>query len=828
MTTPTPATGASGLARLCEAAARAWYSFPVQLVGLHLRQNHLLLALWTLLALFLADVVGAKFGLRYLFLEPEYGGRVGPASFFAVGLGLGGLVMTWNLTTYLLTARYFPFLATLARPFSKYCVNNAAVPLAFLAFYGWRLRAFLRSELAYGEGQFAGAAGAVVAGVAVVIAAYVAYFRLTNRDIASYPALGDLLRGRARPARRPVPPGHRGVDVERVLSGERAWRVDVYLTERLRARRTRPIAHYSPGLLLRVFRQNHLNALVLQGVILAGLLAAGLGIDHAWARVPAGASLLVIFSVVAAVAGAVTYWFHAWRTTIFLAGLLAVNLYTARDWFTYRNRAYGLDYSGPLPTYSYDRLVALAEPAAVAADRDSMRLVLERWRARTGEERPRMVLLCVSGGGLKATYWTTHVLQQAHRATAGRFLPHTALISGASGGMIGAAYVRELALRQNATRRRRAAPDGDGGRADGAGSGSPRRDCRPGPRERLRGDWGDPACAPGAVTDLADARYLERTGRDLLNSVGFALVTRDLLPTAGAFEYAGERHRKDRAYAFERQLHDNLAGALDKPLGAYEAPERAAEVPMLLLTPSVVNDARRLIVSPLGVRHLMLPPAGVGRTAEFEVDAVDFGALFAATHPERLAFATALRMNATYPYILPNVYLPSEPPVEVMDAGFRDNFGVLEASRFLQVYREWILANTSGVALVQVSTFDKFAADDDPRPEGWISSLLNPLGVAAQMISLQDLQTDETVGLLYDLFGEERFDFVRFAYRPAEGREAASMTFHLTAGEKADIRASIEHPDNVLAMARLRGLLDGRSEVGEALGEAGVRVEGGR
>ena len=793
--------------RLRAGAVRVWYSFPVQLIGLHLRQNHLLLALWTLLALFVADALGTKFGIKYLFLEPEYGGRVGPLSFFVVGLGLGGLVMTWNLTTYLLTARYFPFLATLARPFSKFCINNAAVPLAFLAFYVWRLRAFLRSELAYGGGQLISATAALLAGVAVVIICYVAYFRLTNRDIASYPALGDLLRGRAHPARRPVPPGHRGVDVERVLSGERAWRVDVYLTERLRPRRTRAIGHYSPRLLLRVFRQNHLNALVLQGLILGLLVVAGLGIDHSWARVPAGASLLVIFSVVAAVAGAVTYWFHAWRTTIFLVALLAVNFYTGRDWFTYRNRAYGMDYSAPLPAYSYNRLVELAAPAAVGEDRDSMRAVLERWHARTGQERPRMVLLCVSGGGLKATYWTTHVLQRAQRATGGRLVPHTTLISGASGGMIGAAYFRELAFRQNRLR--------DADRRAGTGAAGRTQEPPPPPDA----DWGAATLPP--VVDATDPRWLEPTGRDLLNSVGFALLTRDLLPTVGTFEHAGQHYRKDRAYAFESQLHENLGGALAKPLSAYEAPERAAEIPMLLLTPSVVNDARRLIISPLGVRHLTIPPAGVGRTAEFEVDAVDFQALFAGTHPERIGFATALRMNATYPYILPNVYLPSEPPVEVMDAGFRDNFGVLEAGRFLQVYREWILANTSGVALVQVSTFDKFAVDEDPQPQGWISSLFNPLGVAAQMISLQDLQTDETVGLLSDLFGAEHFDFVRFAYVPAADREAASMTFHLTAGEKADIRASIDHPDNVAAMEKLQRLLGDTTPVGALLGDGG-------
>ncbi len=36
---------------------------------------------------------------------------------------------------------------------------------------------------------------------------------------------------------------------------------------------------------------------------------------------------------------------------------------------------------------------------------------------------------------------------------------------------------------------------------------------------------------------------------------------------------------------------------------------------------------------------------------------------------------TALRINATFPYVLPNVWLPSKPVIDVMDAGLRDNYG---------------------------------------------------------------------------------------------------------------------------------------------------------
>ncbi len=61
-------------------------------------------------------------------------------------------------------------------------------------------------------------------------------------------------------------------------------------------------------------------------------------------------------------------------------------------------------------------------------------------------------------------------------------------------------------------------------------------------------------------------------------------------------------------------------------------------------------------------------------------------------------------MNATYPYVLPNVHLPSMPGIEVLDAGFRDNYGIVSAVRFIHVFKDWILKNTSGVVMVQISS----------------------------------------------------------------------------------------------------------------------------
>jgi len=112
-----------------------FYSFPIQLLGLHCRNNLLLIFIWFLLMALVTGGFGQVFGIKYLFLTPEYMGEVGFLSFFFLGLSFGGFFITWNLTSYLLDAQLFPFLASLARPFTKFCLNNLLIPVAFLSIY---------------------------------------------------------------------------------------------------------------------------------------------------------------------------------------------------------------------------------------------------------------------------------------------------------------------------------------------------------------------------------------------------------------------------------------------------------------------------------------------------------------------------------------------------------------------------------------------------------------------------------------------------------------------------------------------------------------------
>ncbi len=728
----------------------SFYSFPVQLLLLHVRSHHLLLAMWIILALIISGALGHKLGLWLLFLDPEYLGKVNFWSFFFIGLTFGGFVMTWNLTSYLLSAHYFPFLASLSRPFTKFCYNNFFIPAAFFGYYLGSVLLFqTRFEQLPANTILVNILG-IFSGLGILFLLNGGYFYFTNSDILSFVQKGlipaDLVKG--------VTPGRRDVDIDYIKQDENRIPVRTYLTEVFLPRRVRSVEHYDSAVLMRIFKQNHLNALLVQLLSMLALIALGMLIEVSWSRIPAGASIFILASLLTALLGAIIYWFSSWWVTSLIFVLLFLDFVSGFDSLRAKNKAYGMDYHASPAAYSYTDLMKMCTPDTVAKDIAYTQDILKNWKAkmnRRGIRRPKMVVLCVSGGGLRSATWTMHALQQADSLLDGALMDHTVLITGASGGMIGVAYLRELYL---LSRR-------------------------------------------GAPINYLDSRYMHYISRDLLNAVAFTTVSNDFFLPWASFKLDAHRYRKDRGYIFERQLNENTGRLLNKKLLDYRIPEQQAVIPMMYITPTVVNDGRRMVISPHGVSFMMTAPIGVLQPEAVEIDAVDFGRLLHYQGASNLRYLTALRMNASYPFVLPTVHLPTKPGIELMDAGFRDNYGLLSAARFIQVFHEWIQEHTSGVILVQINTSEKIEIISPSDRKGVISSLFNPLDVAGQLLSLQEFEQDASIGFVFDLLGAERFQVVRFLYRPMQNTKvAAGISFHLSKGEKRSVLQAWQLEEN--------------------------------
>lgn len=725
-----------------------FYTFPVQLFFLHFRKSQLLLLFWLILFLTITGHFMKLFGADGLFLAPEYLGSVNGFGAAIVGIACGVFIMSWNVTTFILHSYRFRFLAATRKPFLKYCLNNAVIPLIFLLIYF--IEAFYystRYEL-IPVATFLFITAAFIGGLFVVILVSFAYFFTADYRIV-----------------RSIQPGviDFNVDGPGVLASDgensRAFglHVSFYAASPLRFRKARDVSHYSLTFLDSIFKRHHFAAMVTILLAFIFLLIIGFFLDHRAFQVPAGASIFIIFAVMTAVVGAMGYFLRSWGLVFIILLYLLFNTLYENNIINISSRAYGIDYKASgRPAYSLATLQTLRTPQKVDADKNNMISILEKWKRRQGEEKPLMIMLNFSGGGLRGASFSMNVLQELDSATGGTLLKKAVIMSGASGGMLSAAYFREL--------------------------------------YRQRQD--------GKKLNLQDKQYLRNISQDLLNPVFSSMIARDFISPTQRFTYNGYSYVKDRGYAFEQKLNANTDGLLDHHIGFYKTAESNAEIPLMILNSVVTRDMKKMIISTQPVSFLMQETDNDSLGATGGPDAIDFAALFHDRSPMDLRLLTALRMNATYPYILPAVWLPTSPVINVMDAGLRDNFGQETSLRFMNVFKDWIDANTRGVLIIEMRS-KKIGSWDDPYSGGSImDAVTRPFSMLqTNWFNMQDYLQNSDITYAESIVSVP-LHRVLFMYEPAKEQAGVPLNFHLTASEKKEVGISLSRADNLEALKR--------------------------
>jgi hypothetical protein len=164
-------------------------------------------------------------------------------------------------------------------------------------------------------------------------------------------------------------------------------------------------------------------------------------------------------------------------------------------------------------------------------------------------------------------------------------------------------------------------------------------------------------------------------------------------------------------------------------------------------------------------------------------------------------------MNATFPYVLPNVWLPSNPVIDVMDAGIRDNFGQETTLRFIDNFKDWIKNNTGGVVILQIR--DRLSDNwQHPLETGAITDIIVKPATMLQH-NWHNFQ-DFTLGDQYSyLSSSVNYDLhkLAFIYVPKKEQNGAALNFHLTAAEKKDVIASFNTSYNQEVLQKLLTLL---------------------
>lgn len=736
---------------------------------LHIKKNHVLLVFWIIIFGFTQGWLGGKYGVSDQFLYPEYRGASDVLSFALTGFAFGGFVLAFNLYTYILHGFRFAFIATLNRPFLKFSINNFIIPFLYILVYAFHSARYQANSEFVPTVDIALHLLSFVGGMFAFLLVSVLYFRYTNKDILSFAGKKKQAKIEQDESENlAVTAIHR--KSRWFLWGKRyrRWHVETYMSSFRRIALARGSSHYHKDTLEKVFKQHHVNASIFEVALVLTFILIGSFREIPAFVIPAAASVILFFTIQLMVFSALFSWFKGWTLTIMVGLLLVINFtYMKFGFMNVPNHAYGLKYDGELADYSRSYLHAINDKDSLArADFEHGVQILDNWRRRQQSEtvikgkKPKLVIVNTSGGGLRSAYWTMESLLTADSLLDGRLMNQTQLICGSSGGMMGAAYVRELHHRVQL-----------------------------GDTVNLYGEW-----------------YRDDICMDLLNPILFSIATNDFFIRYQKFREGDDVYTKDRGYSFEKQFNLNTRGFLNKRMIDYTQPEFEGLIPMVIMTPTIVNDGRRLVLSSQPVSYLTQNDPDNPVTNDAIAEDVEFSRLFEKQNSSNLKFTSALRMNATFPYVLPMVTLPSDPPIHVMDAGLRDNFGIKTTLQYLHTYRNWINTNTSGVVILQVRDIQKDFEARKGTPN-LLNKFFAPLGsVYGNFTRMQDYTNDQLIKYMSAWFDND-IDVVTFQLTQ-DPEDKISLNFHLTQAEKKRIQETIDTEEYQAAVKQLRTLIE--------------------
>lgn len=738
--------------------------FPVHLFFSQIKHNLIGVLYWVLLFAIVSENFGAAFGIPYLFFSPEYLGETSYISFLLLGFSVGGFIMAFHTYSYIRLGPKYPFIATLNRPFYKFCMNNSLIPLAFVIYLVVRFSVFQYIEQLVTVGELIYFISFFLIGNLLFITVAMLYFFPTNKDF--FKISGKNVEDIPISETNIKTSFHRKQKWTEAFTGKHEHRF-YYVGSGFRIKRSRSHKHYDREILEKVFSQNHVNSSIFEITIVISFFVLGFFRGNEVFQVPAGVSIMLLFTIILMLVSAFFSWFRVWTYPVLIILVVFLNFLSKNtDFFQFKSYAYGLNYEKPeFKEYNY---ASIEESIGGVSEREEDKLhyiqLLENWKASTGEQYPKLVIINSSGGGLRSALWTFSVLQKLDSISEDDFSSNLQLITGASGGMIGASYYRELMLQQ----------------------------------------------LNQNIENKGDSKYADYIAKDLLNGIAFSISTNDIFIRYQKEEVNGYEYTIDRGYAFEEQLLANTEGYLDRTIADYTQPEFNGDVPVMVFSPTIINDGRRLLISSQPLGFLQITKAKNVSGLNPGVENIEYSKFFRDNSPENTRFTSVLRMNATFPYIMPMVTLPTRPAMQIMDAGIRDNYGSKTSSQFIAEFSDWINKNTSGVVIVKIRDTRKVLRDESPEELSMINKITLPMGnVYGNFPRVQDFDQDQLLDLSTNNY-DFPVDIISFNLRESY-KDKIALSWHLTKQEKLKIEQAFWSVDNQVELNKLMVLLNSKN-----------------
>lgn len=425
---------------------------------------------------------------------------------------------------------------------------------------------------------------------------------------------------------------------------------------------------------------------------------------------------------------------------------------------------------------------------------------LEAWRGRLdSQEKPRLVLVALSGGGYRATFWAASVLdrlfaldrrfagpgEETATTNAGTgehldgFVDSIRFIAGASGGMVTGGYLAELSARAARA-------------ATGAAAATEKA---PSLVTMIEGDIDAyqsqprPIAPPGMP---APRQRRVRIARDSLSAVAWQLLA-DLGHVFRTGAVSSDRGRVLQAHW----------PTLDTPFHAWRDDEAQGNRPSVIYAPMLIESGAPFFISNLDLNNFRQHFTYRDGRDDADEHSAELFRVLPGAHDEpdgRFTVATAARLSSSFPYVLPAVSLPSQPHRRVVDAGYYDNFGIDVVTGLLNTdkVRDWVVGHCSGVLIIALRAFpDQPPANTAPalaRLFWWLSSPIEAMFNARG--SSQTFRNREQLRLTRQIYGaalaaqgdggdwqQQGRDFIDIVTFTCD--EESSMSWHLSEADMA-------------------------------------------
>ncbi len=454
----------------------------------------------------------------------------------------------------------------------------------------------------------------------------------------------------------------------------------------------------------------------------------------------------------------------------------------------------------------------------------------EQWISDRDQETPKkLVIIATQGGAYRASFWTSLILDELvkrdKQGPLSGLIDRVGLLTGASGGMVGAAYFTVMSSTPKDWYRFHHSYDCGMNGVDEA-------------------TWAFGPITSKLCLDIfisnhshnSDAKFpsARPIARDSLTPLAAQTIFYDIprvllwpltdlpgLTTLGLDDMLDwdEQSYHDRGLILERQwqtLHTSY-GALARQQAALR--QEGRRHPSMIISPMMADTGQPILVSNLDLDGLIN-----GSTQE----AVSLFDWFPDIR-EDFRVNTAVRMNATFPYISPAASLPTTVRRRVVDAGYYDNYGVNTAVSWL--FQDEILdvianedSGIDGIVFIQIRAFpgrDQGQEDADPSnikgatpvqlaerdkeahkpdlplvPE-WMTSPL--AGVLSARSGSMAYRNDAQIDRLKKLFMAKGrpADFVQsITFENHADPDLVGVSWHITPAEMAKLESELKSPWN--------------------------------